>query len=83
MEKVEVNLDRVKSTTYFEVIQIVDEINLYPVLLGIDWAFDNSAILSVKKKMFFELDAVRLVALLVPRERERYTEPMRDELEIE
>ena len=59
----EVNLDGVKSITYYEEIETVDEIDSYLDFLGINWAFDNSAIMNLKnKKMSFELDAVRLVA---------------------
>ena len=48
IEKVEVNLDGVKSTIDFEVIEIVDEIYLDPTLLGIDWEFENKSILNFK-----------------------------------
>ena len=36
MKRVEVNLDGVKSLANFEVIEIVDESDPYPTLLGID-----------------------------------------------
>ena len=39
----------------FEVIEIIDDSTPYPVLLGIDWAFDNQVIINLKKKtMSFE-----------------------------
>lgn len=67
MERVEVNLDAVKSTTNFEVIEIVDETDSYPTFLGIDWAFDNSENLNLKnKKMSFKSNIMRLVAPLDP-----------------
>ena len=34
----------------FEVIEIIDDNNPFPALLGIDWAFDNLAVTNLKKK---------------------------------
>ena len=40
---------------YFEVIEIVDDIDPYPALLGIEWTFDNHMIINFKKrKMILE-----------------------------
>lgn len=83
MERVEVNLNGVKSNANFEVIEIVYETNMYSTLLGTDWAFDNSAILNfMNNKMSFELNAVRLVAPLDPQEGERYNKLVKDDVEI-
>jgi len=38
----------VNVITDFEAIEIVDDINPYPNLLGIDWAFDMYAIINLK-----------------------------------
>ncbi len=39
----------------FEVIEIVDDSNLYPTLLGIDWAIDMNGVINLKKMiMSFE-----------------------------
>ena len=38
---VPVDLDGVHSLADFEAIEIIDDSTSYPVLLGIDWAFDN------------------------------------------
>ena len=35
---VNVDIDGVRSTAYFEVIEIVDDSNPYPALLELDWA---------------------------------------------
>jgi hypothetical protein len=40
---VEVNIEGVKTKADFEVIEIMDDSNPYPSLLGIDWEFDNNA----------------------------------------
>ena len=36
----------------FEVIEIVDDRNTYPVLLEIDWAIDMNAFIELKKRTF-------------------------------
>jgi hypothetical protein len=66
-----------KKKVDFEVIDIRDESNQYPTLLGIDWAFENNAVLNLKKwKMFFETITLFLVMPLDPYEGYRYNEPM-------
>ena len=37
----------------FEVIEIVDDSNPYPILLGIDWAFDMDASLILRNKEWY------------------------------
>jgi hypothetical protein len=49
LEQVEVNIEGVKAKTNFEVIEIMDDLDPYPTLLGIDWAFENNAILNMRK----------------------------------
>ena len=41
LENVEIKLDGVKKTIDFEAIQIMDDMDPYPSLLGIELAFDN------------------------------------------
>jgi hypothetical protein len=54
-----VDIDGVRTFTDFEVIEIVDDNFPYPSLLGIDWAFDNSTVVDLKKiHMIFERDVV-------------------------
>jgi hypothetical protein len=56
---VEVNIEGVKTKADFEVIEIMDESDPYPTLLGIDWAFDNNVVLNLKKRqMSFETDTL-------------------------
>lgn len=74
LQQLLVDMDGVKSNADFEVIEIVDETNPYPTLLGIDWAFDNDAIIDLKKRtMSFERNTWKLTTPLDPREGERYT----------
>jgi hypothetical protein len=49
-----VDLDGVCTKANFELIEIVDDTTPYPTLLGLDWAFDNQAIINLKtRKMTF------------------------------
>jgi hypothetical protein len=59
----------------FEVIEIVYGRTPYPTLLGLDWAFDNQAIINLKtRKMTFESGEYRFIATLNPSEGERFVE---------
>ena len=49
LEDVEVDVAGVKTYTDFEVIDIMGDKNPYPTLLGIDWAFENYAVIDLKK----------------------------------
>jgi hypothetical protein len=50
-----VDIDGVRKFSDFEVIEIVDDNCPYPALLGIDWDFNNSTMVDLKKrKMNFE-----------------------------
>ena len=69
LEHVPLDINKVRSFAYFEVIEIVDDSFHYPVLLGIDWAFDNSTIVDLKKRlMTFEKVGLRFIAPLDPDE---------------
>jgi hypothetical protein len=41
LKRVTVDLDVVCTKADFEAIKIVDDTTPYPVLLGLDWAFEN------------------------------------------
>ena len=63
----------------FEVIDIVDDNNPYPALLGIDWAIDMNRVTNLKKrKMIFEKKSLCIVVPLDPTKGSRYTKPMRE-----
>jgi hypothetical protein len=52
---VPVNIDGVHSVEDFEVIEIVDDSQPYPALMGLEWDFDNQAIINLKRReMIFE-----------------------------
>lgn len=65
--RVSVDLDGVRSVAEFEVIEIVDDSNPYPAILGIEWAFNNNAIMNLKKRqMSFENGTNRITAPIDP-----------------
>ena len=47
LSSIPVNLEGVCSLANFEVIEIIDDSTPYPTLLGIDWAFNNQAIITL------------------------------------
>jgi len=49
LENVEVDLVSVKTTYDFEVLEIMNEKDPYHVLLGIEWVFDKSSIIDMRK----------------------------------
>jgi hypothetical protein len=80
LEHVPVDIDGVRTFAYFEVIEIVDDSCRYTMLLGIDWAFNNSTVVDLKKRrMTFERDGLRVIAPLDPDEGQEYTKPIREE----
>jgi hypothetical protein len=80
LEHVPVDVDGVRTFANFEVIEIVDDSCPYHVLLGIDWAFNNSTVVDLKKRrMTFEGNVLKVITPLDPDEGCRYTEPIREE----
>ena len=74
LSSVLVDLDGVCNLADFEVIEIIDDSTPYPALLGIDWEFENQAIINLKKKtMSFEGNGIRVIGLLDPALGPRYT----------
>jgi hypothetical protein len=64
---VTVDLDGVHTKADLEVIEIVDGTTPYLTFLGLDWAFENQAIINLKtRKMTFESGEYRVVAPLYP-----------------
>ena len=64
----------------FEAIDIVDDTNPYPALLGIDWAIDNQIIINFKKIILsFEDSEIRVVAPIDLLEGQRYVHPVNSE----
>jgi hypothetical protein len=75
LKGVTVDLDGVHTKEDFEVIEIVDDTTPYPSLLGLDWSFDNHAIINLKtRKITFESCEYRVITPLDPSEGERFVE---------
>jgi hypothetical protein len=75
---VPVNIDGVCNMEDFEVIEIVDDSQPYPTLMGLEWDFDNQAIINLKRReMIFEVGDLKVIAPLDPSEGKRYIEPTR------
>ena len=51
LTQVLVEIEGLITYVYFEVIDIGDDTNPYPALLGIDWAIDNQTIINFKKRI--------------------------------
>jgi hypothetical protein len=69
LEHVPMDIDGVRTFTDFEVIEIVDDNCPYPALLGIDWVFDKSTMVDLKKRrMKFERDGLQVISPLDPDE---------------
>ena len=47
LSNVLVDIDGMRSLVDFKVIEIIDDSRPYPVLLGIEWAFDNLTIINL------------------------------------
>lgn len=74
------DIEGVCTIVDFEVIEIMDDNNPYPTLLGMDWEFENLAIINLKKrKTVFEKDNMRVIVPLDSSEGVRYTEPIKVE----
>ena len=80
LQAVTIDIEGVSAQADFEVIEIVDDKNPYPVLLGIDWTTYMNRVINLKKqKMIFEKKSLRVVVPLDPAEGACYTEPVRDD----
>jgi hypothetical protein len=76
LKGVTVDLDGVHTKEDFEVIEIMDDTTPYPTFLGLDWEFENQAIINLKtRKMTFESGEYMVIAPLDLSEGERFVEP--------
>ena len=82
LESVEIDVAGVKTVAEFEVVKIMGNKDPYPTLLGIDWAYENYAVIDLKKDtMTFEADGIKVVQTLDPYVGLRYTEPTDNNME--
>lgn len=77
---VTVYIQGMHTTIDFEKIEIVDDNNPYLALLGIDWEFDNFAIINLNKgHIIFEGKNIRVIVPLYSSKGVRYIEPIIEE----
>jgi hypothetical protein len=70
------SIDGVHSVENFEIIDIVDDSQPYPTLMGLEWAFDNQTIINLKRReMIFEVRDLKVTTPLDPTKGTRYIEP--------
>jgi len=79
LQGITMDIEGASALVDFEVIEIVDDNNPYPTLLGIHWATDMNGVINLKKhKMIFEKKSLRVVIPFDPVEGSRYIELVRD-----
>ena len=79
LQVVTVDIEGASTLADFEVIEIVDDNNPYPALLGIDRATDMNGIINMKKrKMIFEKKSLCVIIPLDSAEGSHYMEPVCD-----
>jgi len=77
LQEIIVDTKGVRTQMNFEMIEIVDDINPHPALLGIDWVTEMNDVINLKKqKMIFEKKSVSVVVPLDPGEGVCYIEPV-------
>ena len=80
LQGVMVDIEGASLLVDFEVIEIVDNRNPYPMLLGIDWTTDMNRVINLKKcKMIFEKKSLRIVVPLNLAKGAQYTKLMCDD----
>jgi hypothetical protein len=84
LENVEIDVAGEKTVVEFEVIEIMGDKDPYPTLLGIDWAYENYAVINLNKDtMTFEDEGIKVVQPLDPYVGPRYTKPIDNNMEGE
>jgi len=69
LQGVTVDIEGASTLVDFEVIEIIKDINPYPMPLGKYWAIDMNGVINLKKhKMIFEKKSLRVVVPLDPAE---------------
>ena len=72
-----VEFEGLRTYADFGVIDIVDDTNPCPALVGIDWEINNQTIINFKKRILsFEDSEIRVVAPIDPLEGQRYVHPV-------
>ena len=79
-----VDVARVKVLADFEVIEIMEDMDPCPTLLGIDWAINVGGVINLRKRsMVFEKNGTCVIVPLDPAEGARHTEPTYEDEELD
>ena len=79
-----VDIAGVRVLADFEVIEIVEDADPYPALLGLDWAIDMGDVINLKERsMVFESKGTHVIVPLDPAEGAWYIEPAYEEEELD
>ena len=79
-----VDIARVRVLADFEVIEIVEDVDPYPTLLGLDWEIDMGGVINLKKRsMVFVSKGARVIVSLDLEEGAWYTNPAYEEEELD
>jgi len=79
LQGVTIDIKGTRALVDFKVIEIVDDNNPYPTLLGIEWAIDMNGVINLKKQtMSFEIKLLCIVVPLGLAEGLHYTESVCD-----
>jgi len=74
-EPVWIDIEGVRRTATFELIEIVYDSIPYPTLLGLEWAFENFSMVNLKNgQLLLEQGDLRVIAPLDPKDGRRYVE---------
>ena len=80
LRQVPIDIEGLCTFVDLEVINIVDDTNPYPKLLGIYWAINNHTIINFKKMILsFKDNEMRVVSPIDPLEGQRYIDPIYNE----
>ena len=84
LPKFVVDIVGVRVLADFEVIEIVEDMDPYPALLGLDWAIDVGGVININKySMVFEKNGTCVIVPLDPTEGARYTKPAYEDEELD
>lgn len=83
-ESIWIDIDGIRSTNTFEVIEIMDDSIPFPTLLGLEWAFENLSLVNLKKRqLVLEQGNLRVIAPLEPKAGKIYVETIHGGMAVE
>lgn len=78
IESILIDIEGVRSTATFEVIEILDDNIPYLALLGLEWTFENLSMVNLKKiQLVLDQGYIRVISPLDPKYGKIYVETIR------